>query len=152
MKKTSTRESADQNLQTMIDEHGWAVVGVFPTTKDDGAPFSYTVGLTDKGLPELAVYGLDPVNGGSILNAVAQRMIDNGELHGGERLDGLLDGGLPLAVIDMGDTSDLSAVRRFYGAVLAARQIVWPDRQGRMPWESWDCPDEAQPLNNWPPF
>jgi flagellar hook protein FlgE len=54
------------NVQKMIGEHGWAVIGVFPTAQDDGVPFAYTVGLTDKGLPELAVYGLDPVTGGAI--------------------------------------------------------------------------------------
>lgn len=134
------------SVQKMIGEHGWAVIGVFPTAQDDGVPFSYTVGLTDKGLPELAVYGLDPVTGGAILNGVAQRMIDTGELRGGERLEGELAGGLPLAVIDMADTGDLTTVRRVYGAVLAARQIVWPDPQGRMPWEGWNVPDAAQPI------
>mgnify|MGYP000898506991 CR=1 FL=1 len=152
MKKATTRTLGDEKLQAMIDQHGWAVVGVFPTGQDEGVAFSYTVGLTDKGLPELAIYGLDPTTGGAILNRVAQRMIDHGELRGGERIEGELAHDLPLAVIDMGETGDLSAVRRFYGAVLAARQIVWPDKQGRMPWENWSCPDAAQPLNNWPPF
>ena len=153
MKKLSTvRESADQRLQDTIDAHGWAIVGVFPADAAEGAPFCYTVGLTDKGLPELAIYGLDLNTGGGILNGSAQRMIDCGELRGGERIDGELDGGLPLAVIDMGDTSELAAVRRFYGAILAARQIVWPDPQGRMPWEGWSCSAAAQPINNAPPF
>lgn len=153
MKKLSTlRESADQRLQDTIGEHGWAIVGVFPAAEAEGAPFCYTVGLTGKGLPELAIYGLDLNTGGGILNGLAQRMVDRGELRGGERLEGELEGGLPLAVIDMGDTSELAAVRRFYGAVLAARQIVWPDPQGRMPWEDWSCSDEAQPINSNPPF
>jgi hypothetical protein len=51
-----------------------------------------------------------------------------------------------LAVIDMADTGDLTTVRRVYGAVLAARQIVWPDPYGRMPWEGWNVPDAAQPI------
>jgi hypothetical protein len=136
----------EARVQEMIGEHGWAVIGVFPTAQDDGVPFSYKVGLTDKGLPELAIYGLDPVTGGAILNGVAQRMIDTGEFRGGERLEGELAGGLPLAVIDMADTRDLTTVRRVYGAVLAARQIVWPDAHGRMPWEGWNVPDAAQPI------
>jgi hypothetical protein len=73
-------------------------------------------------------------------------MIDAGEFRGGERIDGELAGGLPLAVIDMADTADLTTVRQFYGAVLAARQIVWPDPHGRMPWEGWSFPDAAQPI------
>jgi hypothetical protein len=153
MATSATRDHADTELQSMIDEHGWAVIGVYPTVHDDGVPFAYTVGLTAKKLPELAIYGLgDPVNSAVILNTVAQRMIDRGELRGGERLEGVLAEGFTLAVLDMGDVSDLTAVQRFYGGIPAARQLVWPDPEGRMPWEGWSCADATQPLSNWPPF
>lgn len=141
-------DSTTNTLQSVIDVHGWAVIGVFPTRDDDGIPFSYTVGLTDKGLPELAIYGLGPGNSARILNAAGRRMVRRGELRGGDRVGGVLAFDAQLAVIDMADTADLSAVRHLYGVVLAARQIVWPDAQGRMPWEGWNFPDAAQPLKN----
>ncbi len=147
------REHADTELHAVIDEHGWAVVGVFPTAQDASVPLAYTVGLTAKKLPELAIYGLrDPANSGYILNAIARRMADGEEFRGGERINDVLAGKLPLAVIDMGDTSDLTEVTRLYGAVPAARQLIWPDTDGRMPWEGWSCADAAQPISNWPPF
>lgn len=123
-------------MRRLIDDHGWTVIGVFPTGPTDGPPFSYTVGLTDRGLPELAIYGLEPRAAGGVLNVVARLAIDAGEFARGQRLDGLLAGGLPLAVIEMNDTTDMTGVRALYGAVLAAQQIVWPDPDGRMPWEN----------------
>ncbi|MFN6548182.1 DUF4262 domain-containing protein [Mycolicibacterium nivoides] len=134
-----------EQLRRMIDHHGWAVIGVFPTTPTDGAPFSYTVGLTDRGLPELAVYGLQPRAAGGVLNTVARHAIDGGELAPGQRITGLLAGGLPLTVIEMTDTTDMTSVRELYGAVLAAQQVIWPDADGRMPWENWNL-GTRQPL------
>ena len=138
------------DTQRLIDEHGWAVIGVFPTTTDEGPPFCYTVGLTERNLPELAIYGLDLKAGGGVLNAAARRLIDAGEPRPGEVLHGLLVGDLPLVTIDMTDTADLNAVRAHYGAVWAARQVIWPDSDGRMPWEGWDL-GAVQPMKGQPP-
>lgn len=80
-------------VRNLIDQHGWAVIGVFPTSVDDGPPFSYTVGMTDRGLPELAVYGLDPRSAAGVLNAVAGHVLTAGELPRGKAIDGLLAGG-----------------------------------------------------------
>lgn len=134
-----------RDTRRLIDAHGWAVIGVFPTCAEDGPPFSYTVGLTDRGLPELAIYGLPPQTAGGVLNVAARHAVDNGELPCGQPITGLLAGGLPVVAVAMEDTDDLTTVRGLYGVVLAAQQIVWPDSQGRMPWEDWNL-GTAQPL------
>ena len=134
-----------RDTRRLIDTHGWAVIGVFPTCAEDGPPFSYTVGLTDRGLPELAIYGLPPQTAGGVLNVAARHAVDNGELPCGQPITGLLAGGLPVVAVAIEDTYDLTTVRGLYGVVLAAQQIVWPDSQGRMPWEDWNL-GTAQPL------
>lgn len=134
-----------RDTRRLIDTHGWAVIGVFPTCAEDGPPFSYTVGLTDRGLPELAIYGLPPQTAGGVLNVAARHAVDRGELPCGQPITGLLAGGLPVVAVAMEDTDDLTSVRGLYGVVLAAQQIVWPDSQGRMPWEDWNL-GTAQPL------
>lgn len=63
-----------------------------PPAPEDGALFSYTVGLTDRGLPELAIYGLPPHAAGGLLNAVARHALDHGKLRCGESILGLLAG------------------------------------------------------------
>jgi len=144
--------TADRYSQTrqLIDTHGWAVIGVFPTCAEDGPPFSYTAGLTDKGLPELAIYGLPPHTAGGVLNAAARYALDHGELPCGKPISGLLAGGLSVVALTMDDTDDLSTVRAIYGVVLAAQQIVWPDAHNRMPWQDWDL-GAAQPLHGGQP-
>lgn len=144
--------SADPYTETrrLIDTHGWAVIGVFPTCAEDGPPFSYTVGLTDHLLPELAIYGLPPHTAGGVLNAAARYAVDNGELPCGQTISGLVAGGLPVVAVAMQDTDDLTSVRGLYGVVLAAQQIVWPDARGRMPWEDWNL-GAVQPLHGGQP-
>lgn len=133
----------------MIQKFGWVVRKVFPTRPDEGVEFCHTVGLTAKGLPELSIYGLPVDEGHIILNEVARRMIERGsEFRAGELLHGLLQDS-PLLVIDMGDTHELTAVENLYGEV-RARQLVWPDREGRMPWEDWDNPAWVQPVRDRP--
>ncbi|WP_099020827.1 DUF4262 domain-containing protein [Mycolicibacterium palauense] len=134
------------DTRRLIDTHGWAVIGVFPTSAEDGPPFSYTVGLTDRGLPELAIYGLPPHTAHGVLNAAARKALDHGQLPCGEPLSEVLAGGLTVVALTMDDTDDLTTVRALYGAVLAAQQILWPDAHGRMPWQDWDLGD-IQPLH-----
>jgi hypothetical protein len=136
-------------FRPLIDKYGWAVRQVFPTRPDEGVAFCYTVGLTAKGLPELSIYGLPMDEGHAILNEVAARMIERGsEFRAGELIDGILVG-TPLLVIEMGDTHELTAVENLYGEV-RARQLVWSDREGRMPWEDWDNPPWVQPIRDRP--
>ena len=139
-----------RDTRRLIDTHGWAVIGVFPTCAEDGPPFSYTAGLTDRGLPELAIYGLAPHTAGGVLNVAARYAVDNGELPCGQPISGLLAGGLSVVALAMEDTDDLTTVRGLYGVVLAAQQIVWPDAQGRMPWEDWNL-GAVQPLHGGEP-
>lgn len=62
--------------QALIRDHGWMVQGVFPT--DDTAhddlvyPFCYTIGLAERGQPELLMVGdLEVCH--AVLNIVAER-------------------------------------------------------------------------------
>lgn len=138
-----------------ISQHGWAVIGVFPVSDEPSVGFSYSVGLSAKGLPELAVYGLDPQSAGGLLNRVAQSMVDRGAaIQPGEWLDGTGKHVQAetracsdvLVAIDMRDTSDLGMVRTIYGEVESAIQLVWPMRDGLMPWEIGGRATEEQPM------
>ncbi|MBW8711109.1 MAG: DUF4262 domain-containing protein, partial [Mycobacterium sp.] len=62
----TTEEYLDE-LRATIRIHGWAVQSV----EDDRLPFAYTIGLHDRGLPELLVTGLSPQPAARLLNDVA---------------------------------------------------------------------------------
>ncbi len=142
-----------EDTQGLIQRHGWAVIGVFPAEGDTGQPFTYTVGLTAQFLPELVVYGLDQHSAAALLNTVAANMVAAGELKAGDRLTDVLTDGRALAVIDLdpADAADLAMVHNIYGTVLSARQVIWPDPDGKFPWEKWKSA-VPQKLSGAPPF
>lgn len=131
------RAAVVEDTRAKITKYGWSVVGVFPTAEGDGVPFAYTVGLTAKQLPELAIYGLHSRVSHPVLNAAARQMVEAGApLVSGQRVKGVLAGGVELAAVEMTDrTEDLSMVRQVYGSLGAAVQLCWPDVDGLFPWE-----------------
>ena len=142
------RDTALLSLLGKIEDRGWAFVSVHPTLDEPGIEFSYTVGLTALGHPELAIYGLPGSTAGTLLNIVGERIKDHGaQLNAGDRLQDVIANDLDIAVLAMSDLSDLTQVHAVYGVVDAALQLVWPGRNGRMPWESgYSIKLEAQPL------
>jgi hypothetical protein len=73
---SAIRAAVLDDTRAKIAAHGWTVIGVFSTPEDPGPSFAYTVGLSGKGLPELAIYGLHAQIAHSVLNEVARRMVD----------------------------------------------------------------------------
>jgi hypothetical protein len=136
--------------QEHIDTIGWAVTGVFPREGDDGAPFAYTIGLTERGSPELVISGLDTGTMHALLNDLAGRVFDRAErFSDGQRISDLLNG-YDAAVIDGALTEELwpgTAVVRYGRNAVRLQQIVWPDREGRFPWEpGYALASDVQPL------
>jgi len=128
----------------MIQAHGWAVRSVVDT--DPAKCLSYTVGLTAHGHPEVVMTGLPPEVGTAFLNIVGEIVVrEGGRFSAGEATTELADGPA-LPVIDVVDTSQLTAVEAIYGDVRAL-QIVWTDSRGRLPWErGYANPLGSQPL------
>lgn len=70
-------------VEANIAKTGWAVQGVFPNQDCPSSEgnFAYTIGLADKGLPELiCTANLNLHTLGAFLNPVAQYMVDNVKL------------------------------------------------------------------------
>jgi hypothetical protein len=127
-----------QEVLADVAEQGVHVVHV-PRDGGQGPSYSYTVGLWESfQQPEVVVFGMP--------EDVAQDL-----LQAGDRRDDLLVGypvrffPVPADVV----ASHLGlAVWAYEGAPFAVVQLVWPDKQGRWPWEP-DVRDgfaEAQPV------
>lgn len=116
-------------MRNHIETVGWAVTGVF----DADPPFAYTVGLTEKGRPELFMSGLDINVMALILNDIAAN--ENPVI--GDVLEGYVGNGYKLAVVAADPKAAAVAVpRAMYGRdKVRALQIVWPDKKGRFPWD-----------------
>jgi hypothetical protein len=147
-----------KQIEQLVAAHGWAVQGVFADPAAGEPTFSYTVGLyrTHKH-PELVVFGVSPEVAKTILNRVAFRFAKEGEpIVPGVRYDEILEG-FPVVFVTAGQDgvdSHLYAYEWFYkGQTPPVLQMVWPDTDGRFPWEDgFDRRfDAAQPLLGTPP-
>ncbi|MFF4940766.1 DUF4262 domain-containing protein [Micromonospora sp. NPDC000729] len=138
--------------ERIIDTIGWAVTYVLPT--DDGtvptAPFAYTVGLTAHDYPELITAGLPPEVAHSLLNDLARRVYDKAErFTHGQRLSDVI-AGYDAIIIDGPPTDELLpglAISRYGRDQVRLQQMVWPDQQGRFPWDNgYHFDPRTQPL------
>jgi len=136
--------------QHLIDTYGWAVTAVFPTDDAPGAPFAYTVGLTEHGYPELVISGLDPATSQALLNDLAKRVYDRAErFTAGQRISDLLVG-YDAVIVEGPATEELhpgAAIARYGKDKVALQQAVWPDPHGRYPWDpGYAYGPEVQPV------
>jgi hypothetical protein len=129
-----TRREYLDGLRATIAKHGWAVQGVFAAEGQEGGSFSYTVGMTEAGLPELWVDSLDPRMAAGILNAVGQVQCSRGVA-----LDGEVDAGysVPFRVrgpVDNEAAEAFTALAMYpHPQIVEVRQVLFPDAAGRFP-------------------
>lgn len=129
----------------IIEEVGWVAQGVIGDEKT--ASWVYSVGFVTFGMPEVAIVGLDPRQGTQLLhNVFAQRAIVAPARIAEEGLQGMLDGVLEGYAGWMRRCSNddpdypFSIAHRIHERRdFPAMQFVWPDAEGRFPWnDGWD--------------
>jgi Domain of unknown function (DUF4262) len=123
----STMQEWMELIYAAVQENGWVVQFV-----SDRTPFAYTIGLHERGLPELLVTGMPRERATLVLDSVAQYLIKGGRPIPGERM--LLGGELLLDFVQVQHPdAHLKFAVNIYGP-LRALQLVWPDEQGHRPW------------------
>jgi hypothetical protein len=91
LERMSEPEAILRLQQQHIDTVGWSVTNVAAAA--DAASFSYTVGLTEHGYPELVIAGLPSATGHTLLNNLARRVYDRAvRFHHGLRITDLFVG------------------------------------------------------------
>jgi hypothetical protein len=138
-----TFEDYLDHLQDTIMCHGWAVQAV----EHDKRPLAYTVGLSDHGLPELLITGLDPTVSHRVLNSLAHMIIDEGTpLASAMRIDHMDGFRLEVVEVDHPEVHLKFAVA-LCGNGIRALQLVWADDRGRWPWDAgWGHGRRRQPV------
>ena len=135
----SALSARDRQVLDDVERHGWHAVHVRPWPGRDPA-WTFTVGLPASfGHPELVVFGLDAGVAGEIVATAVEAVRDGRRYRPGEVDDDLLEGyGMRV----------LAARPHWYAAFLGyaqwfhesaggfeVLQLVWPDRDGRWPWD-----------------
>lgn len=137
------REQYLVDIEAKVEADGIAIQGVAPD--DDQPNWSYTVGLTRMGHPEVVVYGLPFGLAGDLLRDLSYAALRSGmRFEPEDRVHRLLGGGHAwlLAVPDPGDDLGVAEVIRDRrdpsagGMPLQVLQLVYPDAANRWPWEA----------------
>lgn len=96
--------------------------------------FSYSIGLTERGYPELFMCGFSTALMASLIDAGAEQIA---HLRDGELADQIAQ--VPLAIRALPEeptnTEYLIQAQRYYERTVRAFQIVLPDVNGRFPWD-----------------
>ena len=125
--------------QGLIDEiasNGWSTVTCFASETEPG--FTYTVGLSGQGLPEIIVFGLPPETARGVLQASVNRAKEAGSLAVDTPVDRIF-ANAP-AYFRAIPANAAKVYLRFAcgiaGAVVITVKLIWPDEAGVFPWDS----------------
>jgi hypothetical protein len=122
------------DLRKVIAKYGWAVRNVMPDDESDEVGFSYTVGLTALGHPEVIVLGMPWKSAHEFLNLIGDEVRRGARYQPGTVTGAFTDEDSPVVFIQVAETDRLTAVGQIYGRVDAV-QMIWPDSTGRLPWQ-----------------
>jgi hypothetical protein len=138
-----TTEDYLDELRETISGHGWAVQFV----EHDKRPFAYTIGLHDRGLPELLISGLPPDIATRVLNSIAHMIVDDGTVLAPAMHIDYQDRFLIEVVEVEHPDVHLKFAVKLCGSDVRALQLVWADTRGRFPWEpGWGQGRRRQPV------
>jgi hypothetical protein len=130
----------DRKLLSDVASYGWHVPHIF--ADKDGPEYSFSVGLYLKfGHPELLVMGLPQPIAHQLINLAAGHIASGRVFRPRERTEDLTQGFACSFVPILVDyyQNYLGYDICFYRSLkrpFPALQLVWPDKQGRFPWES----------------
>ena len=130
-----------EKIEWMIETNGWALEPVAPRSDiDPPVPgYAYTIGLPAlTGFPEVVVFGLTPVAANGLSGLVVDALRGGTDIPVGVELVGLLDNDLRCAFAPVDDAGALFGTARswYRGESFPMVQLVYPDRNGFMPYEA----------------
>ncbi len=148
--RTDDLPPPDRKLLDDVDEYGVHIVHV--PENGDGPGFSFTVGLWHNfEQPEVIVFGLPEAVAHDLLNALADAADEGQKFLAEQKHEGLLiDYPVRFVGVPKASYHDFlgSAMWAYEGDDFGCVQLVWPDKQGRWPWDP-DARDrfaEKQPV------
>lgn len=142
-------DRVDQKVLADIEKYGWSDISVFPVKADDPVAFNYTVGFWGREHPEVVMLGLPHELMHGVLGVVYNQ-VKAGTRFNPDMFYSFVLSGYKCAfveVVNVVEDTDypLSMAVHLEGDIKAV-QLVWPDQDGRFPWDkAWD-PKMKQPL------
>ena len=139
----------DVTISPIVQKYGWAVVKVDATEREPN--YAYTVGLFKNFRhPEIIMFGLAPDVLHQILNGIGDQVRAGHSFPAPGVSSDVLEG-YECAFRDVAPgarAAYMGAAVDFYGHDFPAVHCVWPDRDGRFPWDRGASPEfrRSQPM------
>ena len=129
-------------LSWMIETNGWLLEPVAANLDTDPPlpGYGYTIGFEQSfGFPEVVIVGLKPVAAKGLAEMLADLLRGGTQIPVGELFRGLYDGEQRAALLPV----DMDSMAAMFGSANSwygdqpyrMVQLVWPDRNGWLPWE-----------------
>ncbi|MCY7412782.1 MAG: DUF4262 domain-containing protein [Salinibacterium sp.] len=128
--------TANQELSQIIDKEGWAAVQVHET--DQQPNYAYSVGLWKTFQhPEVIVFGLLPDVGHRLINVIGEGVREGTRFPSSGTSSEVLEGrDCAFREVSPGAIpAYMGEAQKYYGTVFPAIHCIWPDRDGRLPWQ-----------------
>ncbi len=132
-----------EKIEWMIETNGWALEPVLARPEDDPPTpsYAYSIGVPEAvGFPEIAVFGLAPAAANGLVTLVVDACRGGTEIPLGVELVGLLDNELRclFAPVDLDEYGEWfpTAFAWYRGEPFSIVQLLFPDRNGFMPYET----------------
>lgn len=126
-----TFEEYERRVRSLVDQHRFAVQSV--SGSRCRAEFSYTVGLSAHGLPELVVTGARAEAASTVLQHWGAYLLDTSLVLPGETLE---SGPWIMEAVEVEQPQEhLLMAARVYGERVRGLQLAWADTRGIWPWE-----------------
>jgi hypothetical protein len=135
-----SRERLMRSLHGSVSEHGWTMISI-PTKWWQlwNPPWAYSIGLYETyKLPEVVIMGRMPELMSAMLTNIHEQLKAGERIDDGKEMDGVLIGQTCIfRLIDKKHYKKyLPWAIDFYGATdFPVLQCIWPDAQGRFPWQ-----------------
>jgi hypothetical protein len=132
-----------------VEKYGWHCTSVSGNQRGFMPAFAYTVGLyRSYRQPEFIIFGLDPPVAHGILRILADAAAAGTMLPLDQPCEGLIENCACVFVeVPKNRFGDyvFSASWFYSGDDFPLYQVVWPDREGRYPWNESAVPDPRHP-------
>jgi hypothetical protein len=132
-----------EKIEWMIEANGWALepVAAVVDSESQFPGYAYTIGVpTTYSFPDIVVFGLAPVAVKGLIDLVLEQVAAGVEIPRDVPVVGLLDNDLRcvFSTVDVTAHAHLfvTGVKWKRGQVGEMVQLVWPDRNGWLPYES----------------
>jgi hypothetical protein len=146
------KTGADEKVASDIREYGWHCLHVAPRAGEEGASFSYTIGLVPSyHHPELVIFGLGRDRSHRVLCECVDMIKSGTQFPVNERVAEVLARDFdvmfkPIRNECFGEYLG-TAVRHYGHKEFGAYVLFWPDKENRFVWESSELPSQSEALH-----